>query len=76
MNQHVDCKLRLSAITLLSRDWTVIMLSAVYIKSSLKIILFLPNCNLLPLISGETLIFITKNEYEDNPHFPLYTNIK
>ena len=29
----------------------------------------------LRLISGEILIFIIENEYKNNPHFPLYTNI-
>ena len=79
MNQNVDCKLRFSAFSYhftVTRPWTVIMLPKVYIRKFLKIILFLPNNNLLPLISGEILIFITKNNYENNPHFPLYTKIQ
>ena len=51
------------------------MLSEVYINKFFKIKFFLPNHNLLPLISREILIFTTKNEYENNPHLPLYTNI-
>ena len=39
-------------------------------------IFFLPNHNLLPLISGEILFFRTRNKYENNPHFPHYTNIQ
>ena len=60
----------------MTRPWTVIMLGKVSIRKVLKMIIFLPNHNVLPLISGEILIFITRNKYENNPHFPHYTNIQ